>query len=347
MSAPGTLRSTPRWRRVTAVLVVVLGCLLAPLSLVAAWGRTALTDTDAVVAMVGPLASDAVVQDYVVDQVVAAIEGRIDLGALTDAAAEAAADRGLSESATDRVRALQDPANARLLALVRTVTEQIVTSRQFATLWTGLVRTTHTQVAGALADDPTVLLALGDDGKVGVQLGPVVAAVKAQLLDLGVSAASAIPQVDRTIVITQSDDLTSLRPLYRLVVDLGTWLPWVALALLLAGVALAARRVRTLAWTSLALALTLGALLLVLWVGTRIAAGSLDPTVPSRVVRTVVDGLVGGLERSAWTVAIVAAAVAAAAGIVSSDLLAWRGPTLRRRAVAAPAGAAASTSRDR
>ena len=53
-AGPATRR---RWRTVVAALLLVLACLLAPLSLVAVWTRNQLTDTDRYVATVTPLAA--------------------------------------------------------------------------------------------------------------------------------------------------------------------------------------------------------------------------------------------------------------------------------------------------
>jgi len=350
----GSTGREPGWRRVTAIVLAVLGCLLAPVSLVAAWGRGAATDTDAVVVALAPVATDPAVQRWLVDETVAAVESRVDLGSLVgtttpgDTGMPADTGTGSTSTATDRARTLQESARTAFLALVRSTTERVVTSPQLASLWAGVVRTTHRQVTGALADDPDVALALSDDGALGVRLGPLVLAVREQLLDRGVSAARAIPEVDRTIVLTRVDRLPEARALYRLVVALGTWLPWVSLALLLSGVLLAPRRARALARTALGLVLALGVLLLALWLAERAAADALDPSVPSDVVHVVVDTLVGGLRRGTGIAALVAAATAAVA-----YLAVRRGTWGGRRASPSPAAppaapgapAAASSSR--
>src|ERR671913_274153 len=61
-------RGRGRWWTVLAVVLVVLGCLLAPLAVIGGWGKTILTDTDAFVATYAPLARDPAVQSYIVDQ---------------------------------------------------------------------------------------------------------------------------------------------------------------------------------------------------------------------------------------------------------------------------------------
>src|SRR5512134_3492589 len=52
-----------RLRRVAGVLVITLGCLLAPLSVLSVWLDSQLTDTDAYVETVTPLIEDPAVQD--------------------------------------------------------------------------------------------------------------------------------------------------------------------------------------------------------------------------------------------------------------------------------------------
>ena len=81
-----------------------------------------------------------------------------------------------------------------------------------------------------------------DEGVVGIQLGPIVAEVKQRLVDRGVGIASAIPEVDRTIVVAQSDSLATIRVVYSLAVTLGWWLPVLMLLFFVAGIAFARRK---------------------------------------------------------------------------------------------------------
>ena len=48
----------PRWRRWTAGTLIVISCVLAPISVIAVWLRNELLSTDRYVANVTPLASD-------------------------------------------------------------------------------------------------------------------------------------------------------------------------------------------------------------------------------------------------------------------------------------------------
>src|SRR5687768_8797353 len=58
-----------RWRSVVATLLIVIGCILAPISVVAVWTKNLVTDTDRYVATVAPLASDPAIQNAVADRI--------------------------------------------------------------------------------------------------------------------------------------------------------------------------------------------------------------------------------------------------------------------------------------
>ena len=52
-----------RWRRLTANVLLGLGCVLAPLALVAVWAEQSVLDTERYVSTVSSLAADPTVQD--------------------------------------------------------------------------------------------------------------------------------------------------------------------------------------------------------------------------------------------------------------------------------------------
>ena len=62
-----------------AAVLIVLGCLMAPLAVVSGWAKSTLTDTDTFVATYAPLARNPEVQGFVVDQATAAINQNVDI----------------------------------------------------------------------------------------------------------------------------------------------------------------------------------------------------------------------------------------------------------------------------
>jgi hypothetical protein len=94
VAAPGRVVGWGRWRTVVAGLLIVVGCGLAPLSVVAVWTRNQVSDTDRDVATVTPLARDPAIQAAITDQITAQVVTSLDVQGLTSQAVAALADRG-------------------------------------------------------------------------------------------------------------------------------------------------------------------------------------------------------------------------------------------------------------
>lgn len=197
-----------RWRSVAAVVAIVLGCVLTPISVTAVWAHDRLADTDRFVATTAPLADDPAVRAALTDRVTDTVATYVDVGVL----------RGFVH---DRVA-------------------DFVASAAFATLWAGMLRTAHHVLSG---DHPTVAVR---DGQVVLSLGPIVAAVRQHLVAAGFGAARLIPAVDPTFPLANAAGLDRARGGYRLLTSVAAWLPWVAVALLVVGAWLARARRRAL-----------------------------------------------------------------------------------------------------
>src|SRR4051794_24083391 len=61
-AAVGRDRPPGRWRAPTAAVLIVIGCILAPLAVTAVWANRQVSDTDRYVETVAPLAKDPAVQ---------------------------------------------------------------------------------------------------------------------------------------------------------------------------------------------------------------------------------------------------------------------------------------------
>ena len=105
-SGPG---SRQRWRTIVAVVLIVVGCVLAPLAGVAVWARNQVTNTDRYVRTVAPLAADPAIQAAVADQITAQVFSYLDVQGLTDQAVDGLAERGLPPELADRLRGFAGP----------------------------------------------------------------------------------------------------------------------------------------------------------------------------------------------------------------------------------------------
>jgi hypothetical protein len=316
-SAPGTVSSRRRgtwgWTLLASVLITV-GALVAPLAVVASWARVALSDTDRFVAAYAPLADDEDVQAYVTDQAVTAINEQIDLPQITADVVDGITQLGTGPAATRALELLKGPAATGLQSLIENGVSRFVASDAFANVWATALRVSHTQILAVMGDDPDGVLTVDDQGAIGVQLAPIIDAAKAALLDQGIGLASQIPTIDRTVVVAQVDALPTAQLAYAVVVALGSWLPWVVILLLAAGVLVARRRSRSLIWAAVALALSMVLTLAALAVGSVASLSAIDArVVPPDVTALLYDTVVGDMRGTAVSVLVLAIVVAAVA----------------------------------
>ncbi|MDR5698308.1 hypothetical protein [Agromyces aerolatus] len=275
---PAPRKGRQRWRTVVAVICVVVGLILAPIALLTAWARIELVDTDRFVSTFAPLAEDPDVQAYVADQVTAAIEEQVDLEALTSDLFDGLQQLNLPPRAQDALGLLEGPATQGLQSLVAGAVDRIVASDAFADVWGTALRVTHRQFVAAMQGDPNAALDVSND-TLSVQLGPVIDAVKERLEDQGIGIASAIPSIDRSIVIVQDDAIALVKTMYALAVAAGTWLPIVSLALLVAGVLIAKRRASALVWTAGGFALSMILFAAGVGIGHAFFVGTVSPSI--------------------------------------------------------------------
>ncbi|CAD5990443.1 hypothetical protein [Agreia sp. COWG] len=309
----------PRQRRSTAWAVlaaglIAVGALLAPVGVVASWADAELTSTDRFVEAFTPLATAPAVQKLVVSQTSQVIDEQLDLDAIANDAID---NLGTGPLASAALKALSGSAVGGLSDVIDSGITGFVSSEAFVDAWRQTLRSSHSEVMAALSGDPQAALAFGTDGSIGVQLGPIVAQVRQSLVDQGLSFASLIPEVDRTVVVGQSDLLPTIQSGYRFVTAAGPWLPWLALALLVAGVLAARRRSLALLVAGIALSLGMVLTLVVVALARSVAVSSIDQNLlPADLVGTVYDALTADMRVTAL-VALVVGVVAAAAGWVS------------------------------
>lgn len=304
-------RPRRRSRTVLAVVLILLGVLLSPVALVAGWAKWTLTDTDRFVSTYAPLADDPNVQAFVADEAMAAIDQRIDIDGLTQQLVDGLIDLGTGPRATAALQTLQGSLAEGLRSQIRDGIDQFVASEKFSTAWADALRVGHTQLMATLQGDPAAVATISADGTLGIPLGPIIAQVKEQLMAHGVKLASHIPEVDRTVVLLQSDLLPTVQLVYGAVVALGTWLPWVVLALLLGGVVVANRRHRAVLWAAGGVALAM----VVLVVAQAAGRVALQVAIPASVLPGSVSGLLydtatGAMRSTAISAAVLGAAVA-------------------------------------
>ena len=314
-----------RWRTVVAALLIILGCVLAPLAGVAVWARNQITNTDRYVATVAPLASDPAIQDAIADQITAQVFTYLDVQGLTRQAVDALTQRGnLPPQVAGQLRALSVPIANGVQSFTRTQVAKIVQSPAFADAWVQANRLAHQELVKALTGEGDGAITIEGD-TVSINLAAFIQTVKQQLVSAGFTLAERIPAVNASFVLFQSEDITRARGAFNLLNTLGNWLPVIALLLLALGVYVARDHRRALVGAALGVAVGMVALALGLAVFRSIYLDAVPATVlPHDAAAVLYDTIVRFLRLGLRTILVLALVVAGGAFLTGQSVTAVR-----------------------
>ncbi|MBO0594352.1 hypothetical protein I2485_07205 [Nesterenkonia sp. E16_7] len=290
---PTRTRRAARGRAFLATLLILLGVVMAPLAVVAAWTKAEVNDTDQFVATMAPIIEDPAFQAFLVEEITAAINEEIDIETVTSDLFDGIATLDLPPRASDALQLLEQPAVEGAQSQIRSTTERLIASDTFEQVWDQALRISHARLIAALSGDTSGAVVISESGEVGIQLGPLVASVKEQLTAQGFALAERIPEVDRTLVVAQSDELVQARTAYQAVDVLGFVLPWVGIGLITLGVLVAGRRARALIWAGVGLAFAMALLAIGVALGRVLAVAAVSPQyLPPEAAEAIYDALV-------------------------------------------------------
>ena len=314
-----------RWRTVVASLLIVVGCVLAPVGVVAVWTRNQVSDTDRYVATVSPLARDPAIQAAIADQITNQIFSYLDVQGLTSQAVGALSERGnLPPRVADQLQALAVPIANGVQSFTRTQVGKVVQSDAFADAWIQANRVAHQELVAALTGEGGGAVTVEND-TVSVNLAPFIQTVKAHLVDSGFSVAARIPEVQASFVVFQSADITRARSAFHLLDTLGVWLPVLALILLAIGVYVAKDHRRALVGAALGVAVGMVVLALGLAIFRSIYLDAVPASVlPHDAAAVLYDTIVRFLRLGLRTILVLALVVAAGAFLSGSSVTAVR-----------------------
>ncbi|MET9671839.1 hypothetical protein ABZY68_01920 [Streptomyces sp. NPDC006482] len=229
-----------RLRSFCAALLIVIGCILTPLGIIASWTSDIVGDTDRYVQTVTPLAADPAVQDAVATRVTGAVMEHIDLNSLLEGVAPE--QRPLLEKALGK---LGNSLEGAVSSFVHDRAQDVVASPAFQTIWTDANRAIHTSLDRALTGSDDGAVQINTD-TVTIDLAPVIDRVKERLVDAGLTVAGNIPEVHTDFTVLRADDIGKVKTGFSLLQVMGVWLPVISVLLVAGGVLLAAHRRRSL-----------------------------------------------------------------------------------------------------
>ncbi|MFD6884929.1 hypothetical protein [Streptomyces sp. NPDC059957] len=264
-------------RTFLSAVLIALVALLVPASAVAYWADHELGSADRYTAAMSPLASDPAVQNLVVTQAGRALSGQLDAG----------------------------PFQEGVDALLGEALRSFVGTPAYQTAWDAANRAAHGAFFQALTT--------GDGNAVTVDLAPVIARVKGDLVENGVPFADRIPETHLSVKVMEYDNLGALRKGFRMLQIAGVWLPVLTVVLAATAIAVAVRRRRAVLATGLGLAV--GAVLL--WAAVvlcrRLTLDDLPADIDRAAAEAVYDALTAFLRTTAWVLLAIGLAAALAA----------------------------------
>jgi hypothetical protein len=317
-------RVRQRWRTVVATLLIVVACLLAPLSLVAVWAKNQVGSTDRYVATVSPLAEDPAIQRAITDKITAQVFTYIDVKGLTNQAIDALASRGLSSQAADQLQGLAGPIANGVENFTRSQIARIVSSQAFADAWVQANRIAHQELVKALTGEGGGAITVEND-TVTVNMSAFIQTVKEQLVAAGFTLAARIPEVNASFTIFQSADIARAQGAFSLLNTLGIWLPLIALLLIVLGVYVAKDHRRALVGAGLGVAVSMVLLALGLAVFRSIYLNGVPADVlPQDAAAVLYDTIVRFLRAGLRTFFVLGLVVAAGAFLTGQSVTAVR-----------------------
>jgi hypothetical protein len=282
-SAPAP-RRTFRWRSLLAVLLIVFGCVLAPVAGVSVWVHNQVSNTDRFVRTMSPLVDDPDVQNALTNRLTATVFQYVDVQGIADDAVTALGNQGLPPQVTDRLSTLTPTLTSAVTGFVHGKIAELVASPQFASVWNQAITTAHNQMDAVLSGDSKGIVIKGDT--VYLDLAPFIDLAKQRLSTAGLTAVNRVPEVHPTVALAKADTLVRAQSAYSALNTVARVLPWTVLLLLVVGVYLARNRYRALVGAGLGLALSM----VVLAAGLLVARSLLVGEVPTAAAPATASG---------------------------------------------------------
>jgi hypothetical protein len=307
------MNEVPRWRRIVGVLLLVVGCVLVPISLSAVWVRNTLLDTDNYVSTVGPLASNPQIQQGLADRITNGVFTRVDV------------EKQVADALPPKASFLAAPIANALHSTTDQAALRLVESSRFQTLWDNANRRAHGAVVKVLTGGGSRVST--ENGTVSIDIGEIFDNVKQKLDAKGITIFdnATLPASSQEFVLFQSKDLEQVQGLVDLLQTLAWVLPFVALVCFAGAIGLSKHRRRTIQRGAIGVAFAVAIQLVLLKAGRNLYLDAITTTKSTPgAAGAVWDQLTSFLRTSGLTTIVVALLIAIAAWVAGPSSTATR-----------------------
>jgi hypothetical protein len=299
------------WRGPVATVLIVIGCILAPVSVVAVWSANQVSDTGRYIANIEPLIHEPAVQNALTDKVTTAITSHLNVTGYVSQAAGLLSGRGLTRLG-GLLNSFAPSIASAVTGYIHSTVHKIVSGPRFAQTWIQVNTVAHQTLVNALSGRGTTVKVVND--QVTIDLAPFINIVKQNLASRGFTLVNKLPPIHPQLALFSARDLVKARTLYRLINDLKIVLPILSLVLIALGVYIARRHRRALIGAGLGFAASMLVLGIALLIARTIYLNTVPPSVlPSDAASVIYDTFVRFIKTALRTLLVVGLVVAAAA----------------------------------
>jgi hypothetical protein len=300
------------WRTPVAIVLIFLGCLLAPEAVLGVWAANQVSNTSRYVANVEPLIHDPAIQNALTDKITNQITSRLNVTGVINQASAQLNSKGLT-----RISSLLNTFGPQIASsvtgFIHSTVHSVVSSPAFATAWVQVNTVAHSQIVAVLSGRGNSSISVSN-GQVVLGLGPLIDIVKKDLVARGFTLANSIPAINPTFPLFEARDLEKAQSGYRLINTFKIVAPILALVLIAAGVYVARSHRRALIGAGLGFAFAMLFLGVDLAIFRSIYLNSVPSNVlPSDAAAALFDTFVRFIKDALRTLLVVGLVVAAAA----------------------------------
>ena len=237
-----------RTRGIIAWVLVVLGSLLIPISVISAWAITTVTNTDQYVATMAPLARNPVIVQHLANK---ATDELFSTHVVQDK---------VTAALPPKAKPLVQPIVTQVKTYVNGVALKVFSSEKFGALFDRLNRRTHQTVIDLLSGKQTPLTKALKNGAVVLNLTPQLNQLIDKLNSRGITLFNPVQPIltnDKGLgfTVVEKNQISKFTGLFNTLVTLGWAVPVVSVALGVLGIIVAVERRKTLLRLAVGIAL--------------------------------------------------------------------------------------------
>jgi hypothetical protein len=311
------------WRGPVATLLIVLGCVLAPVSVLAVWTNSEVSDTSRYVENVSPLITEPAVRSALTNKISTAITAQIDVQAVAKQAAAQLSSRGLTKLSA-LLSTFSGSIASGVNGLIHSTVAKIISNPLVTRLWIQGNKVAHTNLVKALSGQKGGAISVSN-GQVVIGLGPFIDQIKHRLAARGLTLVNKLPPINPTFPLFSAKYLVQAQSFYRLLNTLRWALPLLTAIFLAGGIYIAQRHRRALVGAGLGLAASMVVLGIALAIGRAIYLNKIPSSaLPADAAAVVFDTLVRFIKQGLRVLLVLGLVVAIAGFFTGPSVTAVR-----------------------